>query len=246
MALLGASITDAILSVQDACYTRGMAETVVCQAGAATPRQKVLALRNYLRKEVHIPHTPGWMEDRPFLRQSAAETLQTHEGWCGEETRAFIVMADAVGVRAQRLNLYGEADAHVVAEADLGCDGKVIVDCQQPPHIAELTPLDEVVGGSQFKDYSTLNLRRVGLGSFVPRLKLSMGAVGYWVERPHMLRALFWAALALGLVTLKGLRSLVRWLLHRRGWIHASDQARLQRLWQNGPAEEHGLSEPRP
>src|SRR5437870_6135017 len=86
IALIGASITEAIISVKDRYYACSVAQTVVSQARAATPRQKVLALRNYLRKEVHIPTTPGWMECRPFLRQGAAETLQSHEGWCGEET----------------------------------------------------------------------------------------------------------------------------------------------------------------
>jgi hypothetical protein len=34
------------------------------------------------------------------------------------------------------------------------------------------------------------------------------------------------------------LRGLVLWLLHRRGWVHASDQARLRKLLPKHPADE--------
>src|SRR5579871_3562130 len=86
VALAGCSITELVFSAQDFAYTRGVAQAVVDQAGASTPREKVLALRDYLRREVHITTRPGWWENRSFFRQSAGQTLRSHEGWCGEGT----------------------------------------------------------------------------------------------------------------------------------------------------------------
>jgi 8-oxo-dGTP pyrophosphatase MutT (NUDIX family) len=225
------------LQMMDSHSTHAAAIEVVRQAGANTPRQKVLAIRDYLRRHIRFQDAPD--HDRSFLRATAAETLRDRLGFCGEVSRTFICMADAVGINAQRVNLYGK-HPHVVVEADLGPEGHVIVDCQNPPSIVDLESLDKVMQRPEYDDYSTINLRRLGLGNLVGRLKLNIGGnLTYLLERPHALKAVFWAALAFGLISLRGLRSLVRWLLHWRSWFHISDKS------QNMAAvavQENGLS----
>jgi hypothetical protein len=166
------------------------------------------------------------MDDRPFLRASAAETLQSGKGYCGEVTRAFIRMADAVGIRAQRINLYGKIN-HVVAEVELKPGERVIVDSQNPPLLPDLDTLDHVILRPEYTDYSTLNLRRLRLSWLVSRIKLEIGPLTYWAESPHALEAGLWLAAALMLLSGKLLlvcgRPLARMLLARRGWVKPAD-----------------------
>jgi hypothetical protein len=152
--------------------------------------------------------------------------LQSGKGYCGEVTRAFIRMADAVGIRAQRINLYGAIN-HVVAEVELKPDERVIVDSQNPPLLLDLETLDHVILRPEYTDYSTLNLRRLRLSWLVSRVKLEMGPLTYWTESPNALKAGLWLAVALVLLSGKLLlvcgRPLVRKLLARRGWVKSPD-----------------------
>ncbi len=140
-------------------------------------------------------------------------------------------MANAVGVKAQRINLFGKK-IHVVAETDLGPEaGLVIVDCQYPPSIPDLETLDKVMQRPDYDDYSTLNLRRLGLNTTFSRVKLQFGGfITYLSERPHALKSALWLGLAVGLLLLSGLRRLARRFLTWRGWIHSSDITRIQRI----------------
>lgn len=217
---------------KDRDYLQALTNTVIKNACARTAEQKALALRDYLRQNVAFDGAP--VEGRPYLRASAAETLKSGKGYCGEVSRAFICMAGLADIPAQRINLYG-GTSHVVAEVELG--GKNwIVDCQNPPAIADLEPIEQVMRERGYFDYSTLNVRRLGLDSFFSRIKLRMGPLTYWGENPHALRAAFWFALA-GLVLLfRPLRWSVRAMLKRRGWIHESDKPKLHAAL-NGLAE---------
>jgi hypothetical protein len=214
-----------VLNHTDGAYTRSIAVQVVREAGAVTPREKVLALRDYLRQ--HVDYHEIIIDDRPFLRAAAAETLRTGEGYCGDVSRAFICMAGEVGVAAQRVSLDGR-EQHVVAEADLGPAGRVIVDCQQPPRIADLTPLDQVMLRPEYSEHYTINLRRLGLGWLVRRLTIETGAITYLAEHPHALLAAIGLGAAAVLIALAICRDLVRRTLGRRGWVHASDSQRLR------------------
>jgi hypothetical protein len=210
-------------------YVKSVAEEIIRKANATDNRSRVIALRDYLRKHVSFQDAP--MEDRPFLRASAAETLQSGKGYCGEVTRAFIRLADAVGIRAQRINLYGAIN-HVVAEVELRPGERVIVDSQDPPLLPDLEPLDQVILRPEYTDYSTLNLRRLRLSWLVSRIKLEIGPLTYWAESPHALEASMWLALALTLLSGKLLyicgRPLARKLLVRRGWVKSADNVVLK------------------
>src|ERR1044071_9594060 len=139
-------------------FLQAVAREIVGRLGRSDTREQVIALRDYLR--ANVTYEGAAYDDRPFFRDSAAETLRSGKGYCGEVTRTFICLADAVGIRAQRINLWGK-EPHVVAEVELGPDDRVIVDCQSPPKIDSLERLDDVMSSLQYTDYYTLNLRRL-------------------------------------------------------------------------------------
>ena len=210
-------------------YVKAIAERIVREAGAEDNRSRVIALRDYLRKRVTFYDAAH--DERSFLRATAAETLSSGKGYCGEVTRAFIRLAAAVDIRAQRINLYG-SDNHVVAEAELRPGERVLVDGQNPPHVRDLDPLDQVILRPEYDDYSTLHLRRLRLNWLVSRIKLEIGPLTYWIENPHALKSGLWLSLALALLIGKCLfisgKSLARRLLARRGWVKVVDDSKLK------------------
>lgn len=210
-------------------YVKAIAKEIVQKAGAVDNRSRVIALRDYLRERVTFREARH--DDRPFLRATAAETLRSGKGYCGEVTRAFINMAAAVGVQAQRINLYGGAN-HVVAEAELRPGEEALVDSQNPPHVRDLEPLDQVILRPEYNDYSTLNLRRLRLNWLAPHVKLELGPLTYWIENPHALKSGLWLALAMTLLAGKflfiGGRSPARKLLARRGWALVVDDRKFE------------------
>jgi hypothetical protein len=211
---------EAVYQLVESRYVNNFAWDIVNRAQAKDVRSRIIALRDYLRQNVTFQSAP--MHDRPFLRASAAETLQSGRGYCGEVTRAFIQMADAVGIRAQRINLYGEKP-HVVAEAELSEREAVIVDCQYPPQIKDLETLDQVILRREYDDYYTLNLRRLRINWLVSRIKTEIGPLTYWTENPHALKSAFWFVAAFHLIMYRLSRMFLRRLLRRRGWLHVSD-----------------------
>lgn len=203
---------------------QAIAKDVIQRAGAVDTRSRIIALRDYVRANVSV--FDAQEINRPFFRDSAAETLRSGKGFCGESTRAFICLADSVGIRAQRINLWG-TEPHVVAEAEISPNDRVIVDCQNPPKIKDLETLDEVILRPEFTDYYTLNLRGLHLYGIVSRVKLAMGALTFWTENPHALKSLLWflfgLSSALSWLILKSARKLLRAVLRKRGWIHVSN-----------------------
>lgn len=183
-------------------------------------RSQVIAIRDYIR--AHVTPFGAPFDNRPFLRATAAETLRTGKGYCGEVSRTFICMAHSLGIPAQRINLYG-LKQHVVAEAKIGPNDDYIVDAQEPPTIVNLERLDDVIRRPEFDDYYTLNLRRLRISWLVTRVRLRMGAFTYWTENPDALKALFFFGVAIMLLTLRAARSAVRRLVTARGWVHESN-----------------------
>jgi hypothetical protein len=220
--------SDLVRYHRDDVYVRGVAEKVVREAGATDTKSKVVALRDYLRSHVDNEGLAGDGSGRPFLRSGAADTLRTGKGLCGEVSRAMIVMASDVGIRAQRVNLYGQLQ-HVVAEVEIAPHQYVIVDAQNPPQIEDLETLDKVILRPEYDDYSTLNLRRLHLQGFVPRLKLDMSFLTLWLERPNLIKATLFLLAAF--LALSGIimRFALRGFLHQRGWVHHSDEKLLKR-----------------
>jgi hypothetical protein len=223
------SLTEAITQRNNNRYIKSVAEDIVQKAKANDNRARVIALRDYLRE--HVSYRDASEEDRPFLRASAAETLRSGQGYCGEVTRAFIRLADAEGIRAQRINLYGRLN-HVVAEAELSPGNRVLVDSQNPPQVRDLETLEQVMLRPDYDDYSTLHLRRLHLNWLVSRVKLQMGSLTYWVESPHALKSSLWAASAMTLLIGRFLfmtgRTLGRKLLVRRGWVKVINELNME------------------
>jgi Transglutaminase-like superfamily len=204
-------------------YIKRLAEEIIRDNNACDNISRVIALRDYLRE--NVTHQFAVHNYRPFLRASAAETLRSGKGYCGESTRAFIKLADAVGIRAQRINLYGES-SHVVAEAELRPGHRVLVDSQNPPQVRDLESLDRVIVRPEYRDYSTLNLRRLRLSRLITRVKLEIGPLTYWTENPHALKAALWVALASIIIVTRMVwilsRALVGRYLQRNGWVRVS------------------------
>ena len=221
---LAASVKSWIQYYQNQRYVEQVAQAVIQQAQANDARARVLALQQYL--QTHVTYVGAPYDNRPFFRASAAETLQSGLGYCGEVSRTFIKMAHAIGIRAQRINLFGSSP-HVVAEVELSENERVIVDCQNPPQIPNLEPLEKVMLRPEYNDYSTLNLRRLHLSGIFQRIKLEMGIWNYWLESPHALKAWLWLALAGLLVAFRLLLLLgprcLRMILTRLGWVQLSN-----------------------
>ena len=220
---------EAVRQRQESRYVKAVAGEIVQKAGADDNRSRVIALRDYLRERITFN---GAMHDqRPFLRASAAETLRSGAGYCGEVTRAFINMAAAVGIKAQRINLYGK-DNHVLAEVVLQPGERVLVDSQNPPQVRELETLDEVILRTGYDDYSTLNLRRLRLNWLVSRIRLELGPLTYFLENPLALKSALWFTLLvtmlLGKILFISGRSLARSMLIRRGWAPIVNERKLE------------------
>jgi hypothetical protein len=192
-AFLLVGLVETALQVLDTRYVRSVTAGVLRQAGAVSEREKVVAIRDYLRS--HVTFVGASYHDRPFVRATAAETLRSGKGYCGEVSRAFICMAATQGIHAQRINLHGTSP-HLVAEAEIDTDESFVVDGQNPPRIDELEPLDQVMRRPQYDDYFTVNLRRLRVNWIVTRVKMRSGLITTWLERPHAIKAALWFALA--------------------------------------------------
>jgi hypothetical protein len=86
---------------------------------------------------------------------------------------------------------------HVVALVELAPGDKVVVDCLNPAWVPDMVPIDEVIFRTQFRSYSSLNLKRLRLDGLISRIELHAGAVPYWLEQPHLIKATLWLFLAL-------------------------------------------------
>ncbi|HEX8688014.1 MAG TPA: transglutaminase-like domain-containing protein, partial [Pyrinomonadaceae bacterium] len=126
---------------------------------------------------------------RPFLRDTAADTLRSGRGRCGEAARAFINMARAEGIPAQRLYLEGRK-AHVVA-AVVTDDGRtLVVDPTNRFYLPEVETIAELPRHAEFATYSTFGWRRMRFLRALPSNFVSLGPLAYFFENPHALLAL--------------------------------------------------------
>lgn len=191
---------------RDRIFLRALALKITTEARATDDLSRVIALRDYLRGHVTWRGVP--QEGRPFLRDSAVETITSGRGWCGEGSRAFVGLARELGIPAQRIIFTGETP-HVVAEAEVAPGNRVIVDSQQPPMVSELEPLDSVVLRPQFEDYYSVNLERLGLRWLITRVKLTAGPFTYFLESPHAIQSLLWFCLGLAALAFTFMRSVV-------------------------------------
>ena len=213
LTLSGLGIYECVAQRRESQYVRLVAEAVTKGArDAGDEFSVVVALRDYVRRNVR--HRGYRRRGRPFLRASAEEILRSGRGHCGEATRAFIALADAAGVSAQRLYLEGRTP-HVVAEVRLKGGGRVIVDSYDEPYIQEVSTLEQVMQRPEFDSYSSLNWRRL---VSLPPFKLDLGPLAYYLENPHAIKALLFFSLAAACAGLKlfGARA-VNYLKRRKG-----------------------------
>ena len=170
-------------------YVRSVTQDVLRDAQATDTVAKAAALRDYLR--THVRNINFYARTRPFLRDTAADTLRMGKGRCGEATRAFVNMARAAGIRAQRLYLEGKK-SHVVALISAEDGSSLIVDSADRPYFADIEPLSELPRHAEFSSYSTLGWRRMSALRKLPSNELSLGPLGYIFENPHALLACLW------------------------------------------------------
>ena len=187
-------VVEGVQHWRDSRYVDTIAKQVVRDISPEDVQARVIALREYLR--ANVTFQDAVYERREFFRVSASQTLQSGKGYCGEVTRAFIRLAQSLGIRAKRVYLYGRV-LHVVAEVELGEAGNVIVDCQNPPQVDGLPTLKQVMQRPEYDTYSNLNVRRLGLHNFLTGITVRVGLLNHWLESPYLLRAIIWGSLAI-------------------------------------------------
>ncbi len=213
LATLALGISEAVSQHRESRYVTEMAQNIVRQANATDTTSTIIALRNYLRRNVTANNYP--VVGRPFFRDTAASALQTGKGRCGESTRAFINMAESLGIHAQRLYLEGELE-HVVVLVTLNDGRQLIVDSIDPPYFLNIEELHSTTQFPDFNYYSSINLHRWLKKPSLPANTYDPPGLSYFTENPHALKALFYFLLSAGCIALWILRLARRYVRARR------------------------------
>jgi hypothetical protein len=227
LALLALGIFPSVWQYRETKYVNQAARNIASQAGSKDTLATVVALRDYLRQ--NVKRNGFSASGRPFLRNTAAETLASGQGRCGESTRAFINMASGLGIRARRLYLYGQR-SHVVALVTLDNEQQVIVDSSDRFYFRDIEPLASLSRHAEFDSYSSFNRHRIifGFGSNT----FNFGPLNYFLENPNALMALMLIGLAFCCTALRLLRHPVRtWRGRRRAMVGVAANE-----WQTAPA----------
>jgi hypothetical protein len=184
LALLAAGLFEAREQRRQDDYVRAVTREVL----AGVPDDfdaKVVRLRDYVRAHVRNVRFTG--QTRPLLRDTAADTLRTGKGRCGEATRVFVNMARAAGIPAQRLYLEGEK-SHVVSVVSKDDGTLLVVDSSaDPTYFPNLEPLSAFSTHKEFDNYSSW--RRTRALRSLPSNFASHGPLAYLLENPHALLA---------------------------------------------------------
>ena len=186
LALLAVGAAESLAQQRHDEYVRAAAREALAGAAGRDLESRVTALRDYVRS--HVRNVNFSARGRPFLRDTAAETLRTGRGRCGEATRVFVNLARAAGIPAQRLYLEGRK-AHVVAAVDAGDGRTLVVDATERFYFGEVATLGDLPRHAEFDTYSTFGWRRLGLLRSLPSNSVGLGPLGYLFENPHALLA---------------------------------------------------------
>lgn len=186
LALLAVGAAETLVQQRQDNYVRAVTREALEGAAGQDFDSKVAALRDYVR--THVRNVDFSAHCRPFLRDTAAETLRSGRGRCGEATRVFVNMARAAGIPAQRLYLEGRR-AHVVAAVGAGDGRTLIVDVTERFYFREVETIDGLSRHEEFSTYSTFGWRRLSLLRALPSNAVSLGPLGYLFENPHALLA---------------------------------------------------------
>ena len=225
LALVAVGIFLSVKQYQETKYVNQVAGNIVSRAGSREKLATVIALRDYLRQNVTRKGFSA--SGRPVLRNTAAETLASGKGRCGEATRTFINMAASLGIRSRRLYLEGQR-SHVVALVTLD-NQQVIVDSSDRPYFPDLEPLANISRHPEFDYFTSFNPHRIIFG--FGKNSINFGPLNYFLENPNAFYALLSFGLAFGCVGIKWLRHPVR------NWRKArATNARPAKEWQAAPA----------
>ena len=187
LALLAAGLFEAREQQRQDEYVRAVTRDALAGVPSDDFDAKVVALRDYVRTHVRNVEFKGLT--RPFLRDTAADTLRTGKGRCGEAARVFVNMARAAGVPAQRLYLEGEK-SHVISVVGREDGDVLIADSSADPfYFQKLEPLSAISSHKEFRTFSTL--RRTRSLRALPSTFVSLGPLAYLFENPHALLACF-------------------------------------------------------
>lgn len=185
LALLAAGVFEARIQQQQDEYVRAVTREALAGVPADDFDAKIVALRDYIRTHVRNIQFAGLT--RPFLRDTAADTLRTGKGRCGEAARVFVNMARAAGINAQRLYLEGEK-SHVITVVGREDGTVLIVDSSaDPTYFQDLEPLSTLTTHKEFRTFSTW--RRTRALRALPSNYVSLGPLPYLFENPHALLA---------------------------------------------------------
>lgn len=204
LALVAIGLFQSVRQYRESKYVHQFARNITSQAASKDTLATVLALRDYLRQNVNRRGFPA--SGRPLLRNTAAETLASGKGRCGEATRAFINMAASLGIRSRRLYLEGER-SHVVALATID-DQVLIVDASDRPYFPELEPLAQISQHHEFDYYTSFNPHRIIFG--FGKNAVNFGPLNYFLENPNAFYALLSFGLAFACVVFRWLRNPLR------------------------------------
>jgi hypothetical protein len=208
LALLLLAIVEGLSQKRDDDFVNSHAREALRGIKSDNFDARLTALRDYVRGRVHNVDFPA--RGRPFLRDTAADTLRTGKGRCGEATRLFVNLARESGIDAQRLYLDGPRP-HVLAVVRTGDGRKLVVDAYESPYVPEVEPLERLLSHPEFTSYSTLGFRRMWPLRALPSHELGLGPLGYLFENPHALLSLLWfTASALALTLAEVLRRRAR------------------------------------
>lgn len=203
LAFLSLAVAEAVTQKREDDYVRSQALEALRSVPASDFDARLTALRDYVRAHVH--NVAFSARGRPFLRDTAAETLRTGKGRCGEATRVFVNLARESGIDAQRLYLDGLL-LHVLAVVHTGDGRRLVVDAFDKPYVQEVEPIERLLDDHrEFASYSTLGFRRMWPLRSLPTHEFNLGPLNYIFENPHALASLLWftaAAIALTLAEL--------------------------------------------
>jgi len=186
LAMLAVGAAEYLVQQRQDEYVRAVTRVALEGSAGQDLDSKVAALRDYVR--THVRNIGFSAKGRPFFRDTAAETLHSGRGRCGEATRVFINMARAAGIPAQRLYLEGRK-AHVVASVEAGDGRTLIVDATNRFYFPDVEPIGGLARHTEFVTYSTFGWRRLSLLRALPSNSVSLGPLGYLFENPHALLA---------------------------------------------------------
>ena len=210
---LALGISEAVSQHLENLYVGEMARNIVRRSNASDEISRIIALRDYLRRNVSARNYPA--AGRPFFRDTAAYSLQTGNGRCGEASRAFVNMAESLGIHAHRLYLEGELE-HVVALVRLSDGRQLIVDSIGFPYFLNIEEFHQGVQFPDFNYYSSINVHRWLKKPSLPANTYDPPGLSYFMENPHAVKALFYFSLSTACLALFALRRLRRYVRARR------------------------------